>query len=124
MSDFDPNWKYGHVTRDGRKARIICTDKQSEYPIVALIRRDDVPEEEYSVSCNTEGRVYKYESSGQDLLNAPAPMRKGYINIYKRASTGRVCAGSVFDTEKEAIEQQVFGGAIFIKTIEIEFPDV
>lgn len=34
MSEFDPKWPHGHVTRDGRKARIICTDAKGRYPIV------------------------------------------------------------------------------------------
>lgn len=81
MTDFDPNWPHGHVTRDGRKARIICTDPGSHvYPIIALV--GSCPR-----SFTSGGR---FSASGEhhhlDLLNAPAPKRKvrvrAWLNIY------------------------------------------
>ena len=74
MGDFDPNWPHGHVTRDGRKARIICRDRRSPgFPIIALIG-DGIME---AFDCfNLQGRV---NGDGRlrpdDLLNAPAPKR-------------------------------------------------
>jgi hypothetical protein len=86
MTDFDPNWPHGHVTRDGHKARIICTDAGSHvYPIVALV--GSCPR-----SFTSGGR---FSASGEhhhfDLLNAPAPKRKmrleGWVNVYSMKRT-------------------------------------
>jgi len=72
-------------TRDGRPARIICTDRKYsvcgiDYPIIALIP--------FSVSGSEEG-FYGYRSNGSytnhpdalDLINVPQK-RAGWINVY------------------------------------------
>lgn len=41
MSDFDPDWPHGHVTRDGHKARIICRDAKGSQPLVVLVDLGD-----------------------------------------------------------------------------------
>lgn len=77
-TSFTLDWPHGHVTRDGRKARIVCTDAFGAYPIVALI------------PCNgneiaTHHKVTGAEKSGcdgLDLLNAPAPKREWWVNVY------------------------------------------
>jgi hypothetical protein len=33
-----------NVTRDGRKARVICNDREGANPVIALIKRDSAPE--------------------------------------------------------------------------------
>src|SRR6478609_6396521 len=59
-------------TRDGRKARIVCTNfKNGKYPIIALITLEDRGEEEiyrYTASGN-----YYHEdvNNGNDLINIP-----------------------------------------------------
>jgi hypothetical protein len=79
MADFDPNWPHGHITRDGRKARIICTDAESNFPIVALV--DGIAQH------FTPAGQYRVGSLNHlDLLNAPAPKRKvrmdQWMNVY------------------------------------------
>ena len=71
-------------TRDGRPARIICTDRRGPFPIVALLKSYGGEE------------VRSYDQNGQfadrgpgvanDLLNIPEKI-EGYVNVY-RASTG------------------------------------
>ena len=46
---------YTHRTRSGNKARIICNNAKGEYPIVALVLKDDF---EFSVMLNSDLRVY------------------------------------------------------------------
>ncbi len=122
MTDFDPDWKHGHVTRDGRKARIICTDKKGPSPIVAVLPRNGMEDVEDTYCYLSNGRWMKETVNSEDLLNAPTPMRKGYINIYKKTTRDGFWTGSIFETEKEAI-QYSYSDTDFIKTIEIEFPD-
>lgn len=82
MSAFDPAWPHGHVTRDGRKARIICTDAKGEYPIVALAECADG--NELPLWTDANGCCCP---SYSDLLNAPAPKLKvatnGDLHIYQ-----------------------------------------
>lgn len=83
-NEFDPNWPHGHVTRDGRKARVLCTDRAGRWPLVALIESagyEDV------ISCTREGRNDETpvsEESPLDLFNAPAPVirHSRWANIY------------------------------------------
>lgn len=76
-SDFDPNWPHGHVTRDGRKARIVCTNARSQWPIVASVDHGD---------CEIVLR-----GGPDDFVNAPAPKRAWWVNVY--GGTGRFADG-------------------------------
>ena len=80
-SDFDPNWPHGHVTRDGRKARVVCMDANThgDCPIIALCS-DDAGRELATIH-KSDGRFYG-ASRGFDLLNAPAPKREWWVNVY------------------------------------------
>lgn len=70
-SDFDPAWPHGHVTRDGRKARVICTDAAGSRPVVALVL---IEGKEIPTSFTEKGRLYNdAEDTTLDLINAPAP---------------------------------------------------
>lgn len=79
---FDPDWPHGHVTRDGRKARIICRDvNTSEFPILALVTKEhsDGSSAEYITSYRADGGFHveaRCGESHEDLINAPAPKRK------------------------------------------------
>ena len=66
-------------TRDGRKARIICFNRNDLYPIVALIECEDGKEivEAYS----NEGQTEIYEIKGKDLMMLPEK-KEGWVNIY------------------------------------------
>lgn len=43
MSDknFSLDWPHGYITDTGKPARIICTDRQHDYPVLALIKQSD-----------------------------------------------------------------------------------
>ena len=94
------------VTRDGRKARILCTDAKGDYPIVALVEENDG---EYSVSCTKDGRYYLNEINDKnDLFFAPVK-REGWVNIYKAATRNtlvcmvtRYAGSSIWPTEEAA----------------------
>lgn len=88
------------VTRDGRNARIVCTDVKGSAPIVAVIEEKD----------NTEN-VFRYEPDGImhgyhdiDLFFAP-DIHVGWINIHKECLFGsNYWPSVVYSTEEEAKE--------------------
>lgn len=55
------------MTRDGRKARVICTDAKSEFPIIVLIECAGV---EVAMSYKADCR-FCYMLDGYDLVNVP-----------------------------------------------------
>lgn len=85
-------------TRDGRKARIICFNRESiGFPIIALIKNGD-----------TEG-VYQFDDKGRsniddeergyDLMMLPEK-KEGWVNVYKDGLLGT----RVYNTKKEAFD--------------------
>lgn len=82
MMAFDPNKPV--QTRDGRKARIICTDRVSDlgYPIVAAVLDQGMPAEELH-TYNIYGACA--HGSSLDLINIPVK-REGWVNVYPSIS--------------------------------------
>lgn len=66
-------------TRDGRKARIICSDMKGDYPIVACVEINDKVEEEGSFTENGNFLCSREQSS--DLINAPEKHVR-YLHLY------------------------------------------
>lgn len=67
-------------TRDGRPARIIATDAEGTYPIVALIVGRTGTESPHTYMLN--GAWHKRSHSGaQDLINIPEK-REVWVNVY------------------------------------------
>lgn len=87
------------VTRDGNKARIICTDMVDDnYPIVALIQFGG---KEITQTYTELGYVIHGNTDPLDLFFASVK-HKGWINIYKATAVGNFC-GSVYETEELAL---------------------
>ena len=106
------------VTRNGRNARIICTDKKGfEYPIVALIE-NKLEGFEGVLYYTKDGEYTANKSSDKDLFFAPEK-HEGWVNVYKNltTSTSFYC-DYVFDSEEEA--KMKSGGAIATTKIEWE----
>jgi len=102
---FDPSKPV--QTRDGRKARIICTDrKHPDGPIVALIEYPEssphAGDETYR-SYYADGRYYPSVESPTDLVNVPVVTHK-----YNRLYRGSISSNSLHfadiasDTEQQA----------------------
>lgn len=101
MTDFDPNWPHGHVTRDGRKARIICTlVNNPNLPIIALVQ--DEGGVEYGAAFEADGRRPggREFDRGMDLINAPPPKRKFKVNCWLNVDLS--CNVSSFDYRDHA----------------------
>ena len=88
------------VTRDGRaKARIICTDAKSEYPIIALLSYSENSEgcEAYTA----DGR-FSIDGEGRSDLFFATEKKSGWLNVYKIADTDQLEASCIFSTKEEA----------------------
>jgi hypothetical protein len=76
-------------TRDGRKARIICTDRENvEYPIVALIA--SAGGEEIAATFTDDGRFYYAgREDDDDLVNVPETTERSFA-VYPSSEGGSV----------------------------------
>jgi len=74
---FDPSKPV--QTRDGRPARILCTDvKNDQFPICAAFWRNGV---ELADLFARDGKFYSDHECNSDLINIPEK-RVGYVNVY------------------------------------------
>ena len=107
------------VTRDGRSARIICTDKISECPIVALVKKTDGTEK--TLSYLKDGKYLMNGASSEvDLFFAPEK-HEGYASIC-------FCDGEyhlddiIYSSAKEAkINAGMYGD--FVTAVKIEWEE-
>lgn len=86
---FDPTKPF--QTRDGRKARLLCTDAKGRIgseaqPIVALITRPDGTE--FAGQYTIDGHFYTdSQLSSSDLVNIPVE-HEGWVNVYSGGAFG------------------------------------
>ena len=106
------------VTRCGYSVRILCTDKKSLLPIVALIA--DKNGDEFVVNYNSFG---KYNDSDYtypyDLFFTPEK-GEGWINIYRNSDSGRTYTGGVYDSQEDAEKRKAFDED-YVTTIKIKW---
>ena len=90
-------------TRDGRKARIICTDRDfTGYSIVALIKTES--EEERIEAYRSDGSR-KFYRDDLDLINVPEKVTM-YVNVYRDADH-KIGCGYAYTTEEHARKNAV-----------------
>ncbi len=83
-------------TRDGRKARIICTDAKGTQPIIALIDDGSYEIERRFCASGSFFVGYGQEDCRTDLINIPARIKREYwVNVYSYRIS------SLFDTKAE-----------------------
>ena len=114
----NPNRKV--VTREGRSARIICTNRLDEnYPVIALVNNED---SEGCCSYTTFGEFDGYQNQGRELDLFFAPEKKSaWINLYKMKSF--ISPGPrAYDTKEEA-ESAAGDKSYYISTIKIEWEE-
>lgn len=94
------------VTSDGECARIICTDRNPDYPIVALVG------EATTVNCYTkEGQYFGDETpSSRDLFFAPETKTKrvGWMNVCKYGDDQHfsLVGGVIHPTREQALTER------------------
>ena len=106
------------VTRDWRTVRIICTDFQSDKPIIGLVK-DKEENKERAYNFSEDGKQYLTEDvveSNLDLFFVPIK-KEGWVNIYQ---DNELTCNSIFDTKEKA---EKIGKSLdnYITTIKIEW---
>ena len=90
------------VTGDGRKVKILCTNRKGAYPIVALVENHDSDNE--SVCSYRENGLYSlFSLSEQNNLFFAPEKHEGYVNVYR--SLDKDCAyylGNIYNSKAEA----------------------
>lgn len=115
----DPSRKV--VTRDGRDARIICTDRLTGvYPVVALWIDEDLNGNPYEKidSYTINGKYDAVLENEQDLFFASGEHREGWVNIYRNKTNGENFCGKIYDSEDDAKSQ-----TDILTTIKIEWEE-
>lgn len=109
------------ITRDGKSARIICTDRVCKtHTILALLFEDGDRDREEVYQYTSKGEYYSNASSPHDLFFVPVK-KEGWINIYKINSI--ISPGPrAYDTKKEA-ESAAGDKSYYIATIKIKWEE-
>ena len=110
------------VTRDGKKVKIICTDKKGNFPIVALIASQTIDEEiAYSYTKNGCWTVSEHTGTINDLFFAPEK-KEGWVNIIKCSRGNFVSHNRIFESKENAEKVgKNFSG--YLTTVKIEWEE-
>ena len=108
------------ITRDGRNARIICTDAKNNYPIVALIEAPNGRERQ-PCGYKEDGTYIIGEKLSCDLFFAPEK-HEGWLNIYLSES-GFFLRGNPYESKEEADEVAKANYKTFCATVKIEWEE-
>ena len=103
------------VTRDGRKVRVLCTDRKGATPIIALV--NDGLSEELGHAFYSDGKIFSDEDNELDLFFAPTK-HEGWINL-NRCLDGKPQCGFIYDSEADAKSN----GRNALATIKIEWEE-
>ena len=108
------------ITRSGKSARIICTNRLDEnYPVLALVRNEDY---EMCYSYTTSGKLYTNQSIDRELDLFFAPVKKsGWINLYKMNSI--ISPGPRAYNTKEEAESAAGDKSYYISTVKVEWEE-
>ena len=114
----NPNRKV--VTRNGRSARIICTDAKGNYPIVALIEEGGY---DNALSYTKDSKLYVGETNDYDLFFAPEK-HEGWLNIYRSDECGFYMRGkSPYKSKEKADKVAKANPKTFFVTIKVEWEE-
>ena len=92
------------VTGDGRKVKILCTNRKSPYPIVALVENHDNDNE--NVCSYRENGLYSlYSLSEENNLFFAPEKHEGWINIYRNEDEDYYKGMVIFSSKEDAIEK-------------------
>ena len=108
------------VTRNGRKARVICKDRVSKVcPLVVLVTMEDG--EEIPFTYHTDGKFY-HDESELDLFFAPEK-HEGWMNVYRNKETGIMSFGQVLHTSRKEAEELAKPSDYYVATAKIEWEE-
>lgn len=109
------------VTRDGKKVRIICTDRagSTTKPVVALIT---LPNGDENIKSFWANGIETAGSDGKDDLFFAPNKHTDYINLY-HSNLGYFLGGKEYSTEQEAKKVIAGAGDAYIGTIKVEWEE-
>ena len=88
------------VTRDGRNARIICTDAKGDFPVVTLVKVADGALE-IAYKHTEHGNIFIDDTPDLNDIFFVSETHEGWVNVFRDFNGDTYC-GSVFDSEEEA----------------------
>ena len=107
------------VTRDGRNARIVCTNKKGFNPILALVtKHDSIAEDIYLYTKN--GELSEGNSTKSNLFFAPEK-KEGWVNLYKNFE-GFIVPSRIYQTKEDA-EKRRSTHDCYVVTTKIEWEE-
>lgn len=109
------------VTEDGRKVKILCTNRKSPYPIVALVENHDSNNEDV-YSYRENGLYSLFSLSEENNLFFASEKGEGWINVYRNSDSGHTYAGAVYDSKEDAEKRKVIDEN-YVTTIKIEWEE-
>lgn len=115
LDEYRKNPSMKVVTRDGKRVRIVCTDRLSAYPVIGLVNTD---EEEEILMYNDNGHIFATITSGYDLFFTPEKHER-WVNLYKSES-GEYSLGAICISKKHA---EVMAGRDCVATVKIEWEE-
>ena len=107
------------VTRDGKEARIVCTDKKGRYPIIALSQVLDDDEEIHSYT--KSGKLFMDRDSNADLFFAPEK-HEGWVNLYK-GNAYYYLGSTIFYQSESKAKKRIVNDCGYVGTIKVEWED-
>lgn len=112
-----PNRKV--ITRDGKEARIVCTDKKGRYPIIGLCQVLDDDEEIHSYT--KSGKLFMDRDSNADLFFV-SEKHEGWVNVYKGYACYYFGDINPYPSKSEAISH-IMKNDDYVRTVKIEWED-
>lgn len=114
------------ITRDGRSARIICTDAKIAYgegecPIIALIQKDE-KYEELPYAFQKNGSYFQCKTDDKDLFFAPEK-HEGWVNLLKDFNGNAFIDDSGIYELKEEAEKAMEYCSNYMTAIKIEWEE-
>ena len=107
------------VTRDGKPARVICTDLKHKYPVIAAL--DYGYDEERIFFYDEHGRLGGVTDSACDLFFTPEK-KMTWANLYC-TELGIMFTGEFFKTEEDALKEKVKDLGKYITTFKVQWEE-
>ena len=107
------------ITRDGRSARIVCTDAKGNFPIIVLVETYSGAETVLRLKEN--GHCYNDTENSSDLFFV-SEKKEGWLNIY-RSESGFYLRGNPYKSKDEADEVAKANYKTFCTTVKIEWEE-
>lgn len=108
------------VTRDGRKARILCCDLNNDtYTVVAAVKDGNI---EVPLTYTKQGKAIQGRDSSSDLFFAPEK-HEVWTNVYRRSNEDYdIGFGGTYSSEKEA-KDSIVPSLDCVATVKIEWEE-